>query len=897
MPHAIIPRILFIDAYDSFTNNIISLLESDLSVEVTIIKIDDTIEDFVEFLGPFAAVIAGPGPGHPKNVSDVGLFNRLWVLDPDHTPPVLGICLGFQSLVQAFGGRVKPLPEPRHGIIRRIRHADTALFRGAGNIDTVQYHSLHASLDYCHGSGSAVWNPTGSCPDLRPLAWDIESDNPTSDEATPTKNPNSILMAVEHTTKPFCGIQFHPESICSNQNARKIISTWWSVARKWKTNANPSSSVELSPIKSSMKTTKSVSMSIFIMNQFDKGFPELLKRPKSGEDMYLASIIRDSIRTHKKDPSARTETPESGNDGPISPLKVITKVLDLGTLKVPQLCEKLGIREGEAVVFDSEVYQRPEIGEHSIIGLVTPSSLKLEYTTGIPWVRQVQDGTVHLVNLRDYGGKIFDYLKHFMKQHKTDGGNVTVPFWGGLMGYITYEACLETIDLHPPSDISQNTRLTARPDLSFVYIERSIVVNFQQQKLYIQSIKPNDNLWIFETASLLLRTPVSFNTSPSSTFSFQSQISRPNEIEYKSKIRDCQTSIRAGDAYEICLTTQSTIKTPPDLPSWPLYLRLRGLNPSPFSAYLRLGPLTLLSSSPERFLSWSRPSHKEPSFSPTATSKKFHSQRKTSTCQFRPIKGTVQKLPKNPNLPPVTLAKATALLSDPKERAENLMIVDLIRHDLHGVIGSGNVRVEKLMVVEEYATLFQLVTVIEGDLQLEADTNPPATPAPIPNHSPASSPPTSSPSHKPRPPNKTGLDVLAASLPPGSMTGAPKRRACQLLQDLEPRARGVYSGVLGYLDVGGGGDFAVVIRSAFRWDDDKREFCASSKQEEAAAEGKDGGDAPTAHARTKTDTWGVGAGGAVTVLSSVQAEWEEMGAKMGSTMKVFGGGGGDGVKA
>lgn len=127
------------------------------------------------------------------------------------------------------------------------------------------------------------------------------------------------------------------------------------------------------------------------------------------------------------------------------------------------------------------------------------------------------------------------------------------------------------------------------------------------------------------------------------------------------------------------------------------------------------------------------------------------------------------------------------------------------------------------MTVEEYAIVYQLVSVISGQL------------------SPATS----------------GVSVLAASLPPGSMTGAPKKRSCSLLTDIESnRPRGLYSGVLGYLDVGGGGDFSVVIRTAFKYGEE--------------------------------DVWRIGAGGAVTVLSEPEAEWEEMLAKRESLLKVFG---------
>ena len=120
-------------------------------------------------------------------------------------------------------------------------------------------------------------------------------------------------------------------------------------------------------------------------------------------------------------------------------------------------------------------------------------------------------------------------------------------------------------------------------------------------------------------------------------------------------------------------------------------------------------------------------------------------------------------------------------------------------------------RVPKLMQVEEYETVFQLVSVIEGQLD----------------------------------PSTSGITALAQSLPPGSMNGAPKKRSCEILKELENKPRGIYSGVLGYLDVGGGGDFSVVIRTASRWKDEG-------------------------------DVWRVGAGGAITSLSEPEAEWDEM---------------------
>lgn len=374
------------------------------------------------------------------------------------------------------------------------------------------------------------------------------------------------------------------------------------------------------------------------------------------------------------------------------------------------------------------------------------------------------------------------------------------------MGFISYEAGLETISV-TPSETRED-----QPDLWFVFVERSLVVDHLARKVYIQSIRSNDNDWLGLVERKLQFVDaggISRACKLASSPIIDSAVAlAPQSHEYKQKVRGCQDHLRAGSSYELCLTDTSHIRT--DIDSWNLYLRLRAINPAPFGAYFHLRPncsvfmeitkrssqgVSIISSSPERFLSWSR----------------------NGKCQFRPIKGTVKKAPG------VNRVRAEELLNCPKERAENLMIVDLIRHDLNGVEGVRNVQVPKLMTVEEYPTVFQLVSVIEGDLDDE---------------------------------RSSGVDVLAASLPPGSMTGAPKKRSCELLKEIEKQIpRGLYSGVLGYLDVGGGGDFSVVIRTAFKWDDE--------------------------------NGWRVGAGGAVTALSEPEAEWKEMNAKRESLLQTF----------
>lgn len=958
----VLPRILFIDAYDSFSNNIISLLRTDLDVDVTVIKIDEPIKDFASFLRPFAAVVAGPGPGHPKNPGDVGWFNELWALKSRDILPVLGICLGFQSLVLAFGGKVEELSEPRHGIPRRIRSNGQSMFKGLDDITTVQYHSLHASIGTIPKENVAEDTDRVSfsksrrmCPGLRPLAWDLELDNHSMSDAPQNKNPSAVLMAVAHAGRPFFGLQFHPESVCSNVNARKVISGWWIIAQSWNQSHRHQA---LSPIPVPTVAKGKIARIISLFDDKAAITTQGLtnSRPTRSltnleENHNATCITNGSPIIFPADQNAKNESyllPRTTKES--TKVKVFSQSLGTTQITVPDIGAILKIQNEEVILLDSELHQRPAVGICSILGIVEPTSLKLEYNIGTNQVRHVQNGTVTSVDFLSHGGTIFSYLKSFMKQHKAEGGNGDVPFWGGLMGYVTYEACLETIDI----TTSQQSKT---PDLSFVFVERSIVFDHRRQRLHVQSIKPDDWDWICRTFSSLQEFR-SAAQKPAFSTPFPTRTSLPNEHVYKSKIRDCQTFLRQGESYELCLTTQCTIQTPKALSPWSLYLRLRQHNSAPFAAYLRLGPLTLLSSSPERFLSWSRPAvAKHPKASIPATGNLFgrraaaNHHQKTSTCQFRPIKGTVNRKPKDPTAQPVTLTQATAILSTDKERAENLMIVDLIRHDLHGVVGSGNVHVRKLMVVEAYATVYQLVTVIEGTLHINNDDDDDQKEEEHPlshlpheglqhqyhqhyfynyHHKNERATHPSHCVHQPHCNNKTGIDVLAASLPPGSMTGAPKRRSCALLQKLEQgRNRGVYSGVVGYLDVGGGGDFSVVIRSAFRWDPESKPPLSSSsslptgaatsatsppsegedkssipqptndgRQHERdddrsstgsqAKEGEDG-TAVAAAVELAAEPWIIGAGGAVTCLSTEDGEWEEMQVKMKSTMGVFGG--------
>lgn len=235
----------------------------------------------------------------------------------------------------------------------------------------------------------------------------------------------------------------------------------------------------------------------------------------------------------------------------------------------------------------------------------------------------------------------------------------------------------------------------------------------------------------------------------------------PAAEAYMDAVRASQHEIYEGNSYEVCLTAQTSarIQNPsPDL-FFELYRRQRAHNAAPYAAYLRCGDFSVLSSSPERFLS-------------------VDEQRNAQT---KPIKGTIAR----GATPEEDAAAAAWLRTDEKTRAENLMIVDLLRNDLSTVSDPASVRVPVLMGVESYSTVHQLVSTVSSRL-------------------------------------REGVSAVAAAracFPGGSMTGAPKPSTMQIIERLEGRARGVYSGALGFVSADGSANLSIVIRTLVAHDD------------------------------------------------------------------------------
>jgi anthranilate synthase component 1 len=328
----------------------------------------------------------------------------------------------------------------------------------------------------------------------------------------------------------------------------------------------------------------------------------------------------------------------------------------------------------------------------------------------------------------------------------------------GLVGWLGYELRGETMGV----PVARTSRY---PDAAFLRVDRAVAIepDGTAQLLALGDAWDGELAAWREEVEARLAYPYLPNrdASPSAEASgmgnhaVAERLARWHEThaDYLANIAACQAAIIEGEAYQLCLTTEVAVEGAFDPVE--IYARLRAQSPSHHGALLRIGGISLLSSSPERFL--------EVDPGPVAT------------VRTHPIKGT---RPRDPDAASDARLRDELLASD-KERAENIMIVDLMRNDLARVSDPGSVTVPSLLDVESYPQVHQLVSSIEGKLREGLD----------------------------------GLDAIAACLPAGSMTGAPKQRATEILDTLEQRARGLYAGAFGYLGRDGRVDLAMTIRS------------------------------------------------------------------------------------
>lgn len=340
-------------------------------------------------------------------------------------------------------------------------------------------------------------------------------------------------------------------------------------------------------------------------------------------------------------------------------------------------------------------------------------------------------------------GNPFDVLEREIQARRAFLTEGPVPFCGGALGALGYElgGCLEKM----PSPKSDKTHL---PRMNFGFYDVIVAFDHRDRKMWVlgsdkaKAKRLVDRLTTFpDTLPPLDWTTVSTwcaeQDGPTVTHNIQAVID----------------AIYAGDIFQANYTQKYWAKRPQGLDDFTIYRRLCALSPSPFSVFMKSGDITLAGVSPERFLCIN----------------------KDRSVEAWPIKGTRSR----GDTPLHDVALATELLHSAKDRAENLMIVDLMRSDLGRVCKIGSMNVPRLNVLESFSSVHHLVSRVTG--QLREGLGP--------------------------------VDVLRATFPGGSITGAPKIRAMQIIHDLEPSPRGFYCGCLGWIGFDGRMDMSMTIRT------------------------------------------------------------------------------------
>ena len=642
-------RTLLVDNYDSFTYNLFHYLTEVNGQEPEVVVNDHPAWQYAR-LDEFDSVVISPGPGNPERPSDFGICRE--ILQRGHLP-ILGVCLGHQGLAALHGGRLARAPEPYHGRACSVVHDGTDLFAGLPSpFEVVRYHSL--AVDRIS-------------PELLATAW----------------TEDGVLMGLRHRIRPQWGVQFHPESICSQYGHR------------------------------------------------------------------LLANFRDLTEEHARRTNRR-----------IHPARPVLAVPDLRLAPQRQLrllVEELPtLWEGEVAydrLFRGGPYaywldsSRPDDGRSRFSIMGDASGPLGRVATADAWnssvlVREASGAEV-------VSNTFLDWLDQDLRQTAVDAPELPFDFGLGWVGYLGYELKAEC-----GGDRAHRSDL---PDAAMVFSGRALVLDHTTNITYLltlaeQGEEDGARAWLAGASERLAQAVGNGLQPPAQPMPLGRIEARHDQQEYLDLIARCQEEIAAGETYEICLTNM--LQVDGEMDPWEAYRYLRRVNPAPFAALLQFGRVSVLSSSPERFLKVDR----------------------ARRAESRPIKGS---RPRGANRRE-DRALAEDLLTNEKDRAENLMIVDLVRNDLGRVAEVGTVQAIDVFRVETYATAHQLVSTVRATLRTD--------------HS--------------------SVECVRAAFPPGSMTGAPKRRTMQIIDRLEQAPRGVYAGAIGWFSPNGSCDLSVVIRTA-----------------------------------------------------------------------------------
>ncbi len=427
----------------------------------------------------------------------------------------------------------------------------------------------------------------------------------------------------------------------------------------------------------------------------------------------------------------------------------------LADMETPvSLLRKQYNNQGPVFLFES-VEGGERWGRYSFLGFSAKAQIEVYKTQ----VKINQDGQEQII---DHQGDPLAVLKNLMDNYKPAKIDQLPRFWGGLVGYITFEmvSFFENIPNHLPEDQPLASFIIPDEIIIFDNLKNTlmaVIITFPNKKSDKNPDKKGNPEQVFKEANTRLEklleivNVASVQKKESETHQKFQMTPKLSNKEFRKRVEIVKQYIKEGEVIQTVISQPFTCDAPPDIHQ--LYRAQRYINPSPYLFFLHLGETALVGSSPETMV-----------------------RLENGVATLRPIAGT---RPRGNNEQQDRIL-ADELLSDEKERAEHLMLVDLGRNDLGRIAKTGTVQVTDLMIVERYSHVMHMVSNITCDIKSDCDV----------------------------------WDLLKAAFPAGTLSGAPKIRAMEIIAELETEPRGPYGGAVGYISFNGNMDMAITIRTA-----------------------------------------------------------------------------------
>lgn len=768
---------LLIDNYDSYTFNVYQMLAQVNALEPVVVKNDDfggdwgaawahflsvtfgRSEGFEQWgeLEPIACnVVISPGPGHPAEPADFGMCAEAIRSSP---VPVLGVCLGHQGLATVYSGRVTNAPEVMHGRTSRVAFETgvrSPLFDHIPDgFEVVRYHSL--AID--------------------------ERELPSKElQVLARSSGDGVIMAVQHRSKLQFGVQFHPEAVCSTfgfqlfQNFRDITLFAPTSKCALEHSAHPDESIKLQSRADEALQQAGERKYQVTIQKIQVGTASLAFAEQVFGALFGCSTRSFWLDSSNFDANAGSGVAQSrfsimGDDsGPLS-----------HCVEYNMLEKRLQVCQGSST----------EVVSKDVLTYIRESMADFKDHSVASWKVNITTSTNEMLTVE----------------------NIPFAFRGGYVGYFGYELIGSEIHNHETSILKSTLEDQQRsgervPDASFLFADRSIVFDHLIGTIYTVCVntagyESQSTEWHSETVTVLRDLVADFSEAETAFQPSHHSVVEPvvffpsrSRDQYGHDIEKIQQLIHDGETYEVCLTNQLRAECSIGRPL-EFYKLLRKRNPAPFAGFYLSNPYGSFTRSLEGSM--------QRSYAICCSSpERFLRVDDDGWMESKPIKGTRPR-----GISAVEDAEiAQELATCVKDRAENMMIADLVRNDFGVVAQIGSVHVPALMAVESYKTVHQLVTTVRGKKRQDADL----------------------------------VDILRATFPGGSMTGAPKKRTMQIIRDLECGPRGVYSGALGFLSINASCDLNIIIRTAV----------------------------------VTPQSVSLGAGGAIVAMSDTEDEYEEM---------------------